>query len=245
MKRAFGMCDGLQLIFIKLVSVRIRRALARHKDVAPFSMAQAIENEGTGKSHLPVPFRKRPRDGRFRTLINQSSRKSFCHVAAGVIAGRCALLNGHARALRAIQITCAVIRSGCYTFEFEDAMGSMGTCESPELDKTPWIFFPFAVMLRGSRNARAGCFFPWRASLLGSATGPILSKHGETYGTQKTLDSRPAGTHSAWIIRYVAGSGGVPGNHHALGWPRYHLPHRYRQAAFHGRLRRDHVHQNG
>ena len=53
---------------VRLVLVQKRRALARHRDVPPFSMAQAIENEGTGKSHFPVPFRKRPREGRFRML---------------------------------------------------------------------------------------------------------------------------------------------------------------------------------
>ena len=42
----------------------------------PFSMAQAIENEGTGKSHFPVPFQKRPREGRFWMLTSQAHPRS-------------------------------------------------------------------------------------------------------------------------------------------------------------------------
>jgi hypothetical protein len=32
-------------------------------EALPFSIAQAIENEGTGKSHFPVPWKKRPGRG--------------------------------------------------------------------------------------------------------------------------------------------------------------------------------------
>ncbi len=53
-----------------LVPVHKRRARARHRDVLPFSMAQAIENEGTGKSHFPIPFQKRPTEGRFWMLTS-------------------------------------------------------------------------------------------------------------------------------------------------------------------------------
>ena len=33
-----------------------------------FSMAQAIENEGAGKAHFPVPFQERHREGRLWML---------------------------------------------------------------------------------------------------------------------------------------------------------------------------------